>query len=178
ALIAIAEQHVLGIKPAGRAVRGTKRLGPALAQRGAPSAVFLDALAAGQRRKLPAEIDSVGEADMKPETARRRVLMRGVAGEKDTAAPVLLGHALAPLPRHGRKNVVVDRNACETPNEPGGVERPIGREYRKSPQLLAVDADQLAPAAAGIGKAEEPHPAFAVNLHEPRRAKEQVVARR
>src|SRR5690348_974598 len=129
-------------------------------------------------RELPADIQRVLQPGMEAEPAGRRILMRGVAGDEDALAVAIAGRdALAPLPMHDRDHLVWEIAAGQAAHV---IRRVVAFErfqYREPPGFAAIDADDLAPGAAGIGEAEEARPALVVQLHQRARAEVDIRAR-
>jgi hypothetical protein len=62
-------------------------------------------------RELPAKVDGVADAGIHPECAGRRQLMNGVAGEKNSALRIALGHHAAARPHAGAEPFHLERQA-------------------------------------------------------------------
>ena len=132
-----------------------------------------------QRRELPAEIVDVAHAGVEAEAARRRVLMRGVAGQEHAALAVVVGDQVARHPRQRRHHLVRDLAPDHLVDHRRGVDLvgvlvvPLPADA-EPPQLAAVELHQRAPDALRVGEEMQRRLALVVEIPELLHAEEDV----
>jgi hypothetical protein len=103
--------------------------------------------------------------------------VRGVAGDEHAAFPICVRHIVAPLPGRHREHLVGEdaaRHLAQQEVRIGDTQRLV--EHGEAEQLLAVDRDQLAPAAGLVDHAIKTRPALVVERGQFGRAEEQIDA--